>query len=263
MSRMLTLMNAGWTSIRYLATHGHRPGALAQIARWLSRPDLPASAAAEAHRLAGELLTDAERYPEARRHLKAAAALTPRHAPTFYLWGLAYERDPHGCDRQAAFRFRAACRLDPASAVYQAAFGRAAVRCDRVKLGVRELAAAAAAAPGELPVLRIVTEGLLEAGRFEAARRVVSRARFLRPADSELTALGERVRFELARYEQGRTTRHRQGAEFARDGGRVVLPFVRVSRVDEAPATVATVRHDVVSMPRPHFPHLRVRRADR
>lgn len=263
MSRMLRLMDAGWASVRSSATHGHRPDSLAQIVRWLARPDLPASVAAEAHRLASELLIDAERYAEARRHLKAGAALEPACAWTFYLWGLAHEQDPHGCDRKAALRFRRACRLDPKSALYRAAFGRAAVRCDRAKLGVREMLAAAEAAPGDLSVVRVAIDGLLEARRFAAARRIVNTARFLRPADREVLTLGQRVSFELARHEQARTTRHEHGAEFAMDGGRVVLPFVRVSRSDRGSAEAGTARRDVVSLPRPHFPQLRVRRADR
>jgi hypothetical protein len=259
---MLTLMDAGWASVRSLAAHGHRPDALARLSRLLARPDLPASVAAEAHRLAGQLLIDAERYPTARRHLSAAAALEPSRAETFHLWGLAHEEDPHGCDHRAALRFRAACRLEPNNARYRAAFGRAAVRCDRLKTGVRELVAAADAAPGDLAVLRVVIDGFLEAGRFDTARRVLTRARFLCPADRELVALVERVRYEMARHEQGRTTRRRQDADPARDGGRVVLPFVRVDRTDEAPAAGGTVRRDVFSMPQPHFPRLRVRRAD-
>lgn len=260
MSRMLTLTDAGIATLHALAPH--RPDALARLRRWLARPDVPAAAAADAHRLAGEILTDAERYPEARRHLKSAAALAPAHAPTFYLWGLAHERDPHGCDRRAALCFRAAARREPTNALYRAAFGRAAVRCNRVRAGVGELLAAATAAPGDLAVLKVVTGGLLEAGRFAAARRVLTRARFLRPADRQLAALEERVRFEKARHEQGRTTRHRHGAELAMDGGRVVLPFVRVARQDEPEARGTTTRRDVVSLPRPHFPRLRVGRAD-
>jgi hypothetical protein len=259
MSRTLSLIDAGWSSVRSVVARGHRSDALARLAKLLARPDLPAAVAAEAHRLAGELLTDAERYPEARRHLRAAAALEPACARTFYLCGLAHERDPHGCDRRAALRFRAASRLGPGNPLYRAAFGRAAVRCDHVKAGVRELLAAAAAAPGDLPVIRVVADGLLEAGRLDAARQVLDRARFLcrnAAAAGELAALAERVRFEAARCGQRETTRHRQGAEFATDGGRVVLPFIRV-------AGGGAVRRDVVSRPRPHFPRLRTGKADR
>ena len=55
------------------------------------------------------------------------------------------------------------------------------MRCDRVKLGVRALLAAAGAAPGDVPVLRVVVGGLLEAGKPGAAKRVIVQARFLCP----------------------------------------------------------------------------------
>src|SRR5262249_52409786 len=160
--RMLTLLEAGWASVRSSAKQGRRADALTRATRLLARPDLPASIAAEAHRLAGELQLEAERYSESRRHLRASAALEPACARTFYILGLAHERDPHGCDRRAALCFRKASELDPGTRLYRAAFGRAAVRCDRKKLGVRELLAVANAALGDVDVIRVVTDGLLE-----------------------------------------------------------------------------------------------------
>jgi hypothetical protein len=271
MSRTLTLIGAGWASVRSSAAHGRRTDTLNRLRSLLARPDLPTSVACEAHRLAGELLVEAERYPKARRHLRLAAGIAPTQAQTFYLWGLAHERDPHGCDRLAAKQFRKASELEPGNSTYRAAFGRAAVRCDRLKRGVRELLTAAVAAPGDVAVIRVVTEGLIEAGRLDAARRVLNKARFLCfgiAKDRELVDLWERVRFETARCVQRETTRHRQDAEFATDGGRVVLPFVRLAKEtrtgtkSESDSSEST-RRDVVSMPRPHFPRLRVRRADR
>lgn len=263
MSMMLSLITAGWESVRVAAAQGRRTDALSRVTQLLSRPDVPASLAAEAHRLAGELSTEEERYPEARRHLRAAAALEPSSARTQYMWGLALERDPFGCDRRAALRFRRAVKLENANCLYRAAFGRAAVRCGRTRIGVRSLLAAVRKAPGDLPVLRVVIDGLLEAGRVKAARRVLTQARFQRHAHRELNVMWERTRFETARREQrelGRTTRHRQDAEFAMDGGRVVLPFVRLVAENAAKAdSEGIVRRDVVSFPQqPHFPRLRV-----
>ena len=267
MSRMLTLIQAGWASIRSSVAQGRRTDALTRLKRLLVRPDVPASVAADAHRLAGELLTDAERYPEARRHLRAAAALEPNCARTYYLWARAQERDPLGCDRRAALGYRKASRLDPACALYRAAFGRSAVRCDCVKTGIRELLAAADAAPGDLEVIRVVVEGLLEADRPGTARRVLNRSSFLCRGAApvrELRLLSERVRFARAQREQRGergTTRHGQEAEFAREGGRVVLPFVRVA-TEGAKRPGESVRRDVISFPRPHFPRLGSRKAD-
>lgn len=268
MSRMLTLLDAGWTSIRFSAEQGRRTDALNRLTRLLARPDVPTPVAADAHRLAGELLTDAERYSEARRHLRAAAVLESTHARTFYLWGLACERDPQGDDRLAARLFRKASQLESDNAIFRAAFGRAAVRCDAVKTGVQELLAAANAAPGDLAVVRVVIDGLLEAGKLEAAGRVLTAARFRcheGAKERELAALAERVKFEAARREQRvkrGTTRQRQEAELARDGGRAVLPFIRVG-TGLANRGNGMVRRDVVSFPRPHLPRLRVRKADR
>jgi hypothetical protein len=268
MSRMLTLIQAGWSSIRFSAAQGRRTDTLARLSRLLSRQDVPTPIAADAHRLAGELLTDAEQYTNARRHLRAAAALEPLHARTYYLWALAHERDPHGCDRRAALRFFKAASLEPTNALYWACFGRAAVRCDRTKWGVCKLLRASDQAPGDLDVVRVVVDGLLEADRPGTARRVLNRAGFLCRNSArarELRLLSERVRFAIARRDQRGergTTRHGQDAEFARDGGRVVLPFIRVAT--ETPAQKGEqVRRDVISLPRPHFPRLLSRKADR
>ena len=268
MSRMLTLIQAGWSSIRFSAAQGRRTDALAQLARLLSRQDVPTPIAAAAHRLAGELFTDAEQYTNARRHLRAAAALEPLHARTFYLWALAQERDPHGCDRRAAMRFYKAANLDPTNALFRACFGRAAVRCDRIKRGVLELLRAFDQAAGDITVIRLVVDGLLEADRPGTARRVLNRAAFLcrdTVRVRELRSLNERVQFAIARRDQRGergTTRHGQDAEFARDGGRVVLPFIRVAAETTA-RNGEQVRRDIISLPRPHFPRLRSRRADR
>lgn len=266
MSMTLTLNTAGWDSIRRSVACGRRTDALAKLSRLLSRPDLPSAIAADAHRLAGELSLEAERYHEARNRFRAAAALAPACARTFYLWGAAHESDPHGCDRRAAVRFRHAMGLEPENNLYRASFGRAAIRSGRAKPGVRELLTAANAATDDVAVLRVAVDGLLEAGRVKAARRVVLKARFLRPECRAVAVLWERVRFEATRREQrelGRTTRHRQDAEFARDGGRVVLPFVRLVGVGgTGRGSGSTGRCDVVSLPQPHFPRLSVRRAD-
>jgi hypothetical protein len=268
MSKTLTLIHAGWSLIRSSVAQGRRTDALNRLTRLLARPDVPAPVAADAHRLAGELLTDAERYSEARRHLRAAAALEPGYARGHYLLGLAQERDPSGCDRRAARRFRQASRLEPGNALYRAAFGRAAVRCDRVKAGLRELLAAGEAAPGDPAVVRVVVDGLLEADRPGTARRLLNRAGFLCRGAApmrELRALHERVRFATAqRTQRGEwgTTRNRQDAGIAMDGVRVVLPFIRTTT--ETPRRNGeSVRRDVVSLPRPHFPRLRSRKADR
>lgn len=262
MSKTLTLVHAGWASVQALAKAGRRVDALARVTMLLTRSDVPGPVAADAHRLAAELLIDNERFAAARRHLRAAAALEPCHARTHYLTGVAFERDPDGCDHKAAGRYRKASRLDPADPLYRAAFGRAAVRCDRVKLGVRELLAAADAAPANLAVIRVVTDGLLEAGKVRTARRVLTVSRF-QSRGRDWDTLWNRVRFAAARAGQ-RNTRRQQEAVAATDGDRVFLPFLRVMGSDPGRKSGAgIIRRDRLSVPRPHFTRLRATKSDR
>lgn len=265
MSRTLTLIHDGWTAIRALARSGRRTDALAQVKRLLAQPNLPTPVAAESHRLAAELLIELERYAEARQQLRTAAKLEPKDARTQYLTGLAFEQDPHGDDLRAALRFKTAATLEPRNALYRAAFGRAAVRCNRVKRGARELLAAAEMDADHLPVLRIVVDGLLEAGRVAAARRVLMKARFLRPRCVELHGLWQRVRFESALIGQSRA-RYTQDASFATDGDIALLPFVRVVGLDSPAAKSGhpgTIRWDALSATKPHMARARSTKADR
>lgn len=277
MSRTLTLVESGWESVRATAERGQRTDALNRLMRLLARPDVPAALAVEGHRFAGELALDLGRYAIARRHLKTAAALEPTHAGTYYLAGRAWEEDPDGCDRKAAIRYRTATLLDAANPLYRAAFGRAAARCGKVKFGCREMLAAAEQVPGDLGVIRVAVSGLLEVGKVGDARQVLLTARFLRPGNNELTVLWERVKFETARQAQRKTgkatktrenARYAQDAQFATDGDRVTLPFVRLAD-DTAPSKGmaggegGTVRRDAASFPRPHLARLRARKADR
>ena len=262
MSRMLPLIHAGWASVQARAKAGRRREALDCVKRLLSRSDLPTSLAADAHRLAGELLIDGEKYAKGRRHLRAAAALEPKHARTQYLIGMAYENDPHGEDRRAAARYRNATVLEPKNALYSACFGRAAVRCDRTKLGVRTMLAAADAALADVNVIRVAISGLLEAGRTASARRVLTKARFLAPNNRQLTELWTRVRFETARLQQN--TWEPQDANNAKEGAISTLPFVKlVGAADRTDAGHGTIRMDAFSKSRPHFPKLLSLKADR
>lgn len=263
MSTTLNLVHAGWDVARALARAGRRSAAVAQLGRLLGVPGLSAPIEADARRLAGELLTDAGKYAEARRHLRAAAKLEPAHARTHYLLGLAWERDPDGCDRRAALRLKKAVACDPANALYRAALGRAAVRCGKVRRGVWELIAAANRAPADVAVVRVVVGGLTEAGRLKSARRVLVAARFGRPGSAELRGLWNRFRFEAARVGQ-EDHRRTEAAGSAREGGVVLLPFLRVAGADRKPAASGrSTRRDVISLPRPHLARRRAHRADR
>jgi tetratricopeptide (TPR) repeat protein len=260
MSRTLALLDAGWESVKAFATHSHSSVAVTCVENLLAHPNLPSPVAADARRLAAELLCELQSFPQARRHLCAAADLQPGHAHTHYLLGCAHEEDPQGEHRKAARRFRKAIELEPTSVLYRAAYARALVRCDRVKAGVRQLRAIESR---DVAVVRVVVEGLLEAGCPVAARRTLAKAMFACPGSAVLKVLWERVRFERTAKEQ-RQTRRVQDATSATDGGVAVLPFIRVVReTDEAPNGGGTIRRDWSSRPQPHLPQLRVMRADR
>lgn len=263
MIRTYTLIHAGWTAARSLARSGRRTDALHQAERLLARPELPKPVAADAHRLAAEVLIEGERFRKARRHLRAAAELQPDHSRTHYLAGLAFEQDPDGDDWRAAVRFRKASRLEPGNPTYRAAFGRAAVRCARVRTGVRELLAAAEMVTADVGVIRVVAEGLTEAGRVETARQVLLKARFRFPNSTELRRLWDQIQFETARLKQ-RNGRKTQDARTATEGDFALLPFVPVggSGAGKTPAA-GPVRRDGGSQPRPHFGRLRITSSDR
>jgi hypothetical protein len=278
MSKTLTLIDAGWESIRTTAKRGQRIDALNRLTQLLARLDVPTAMAVEGQCFAGELALDLGRYATARRHLKAATKLEPTLAEAYYLAGRAWEEDPDGCDRRAAICFKKAVNL-AANALHRAAFGRAAARCGKVRLGVREMLAATEQAPGDVAVVRIAVSGLLEMGKTEGARQVIAAARFLCANNHEVAALWERVKFETARQSQNsekkaktrENTRYAQDAQFATDGDRVTLPFIRLADdTDSSPdakgttgGSGGTVRRDATSFPRPHLASLRARKADR
>lgn len=270
MSRTLTLIQTGWESVQATAESGRKSDALARLDRLLARPDVPADITLAGHKLAGELALDTGRFALAQRHLKALIALDSTDARTRYLAGRAWEEDPDGCDRRAAICFRKAALLDGTNPLYRAAFGRAAARCGKVRHGVREMLAAADQEPGDVDVVRVVVGGLLEMGKPGSARRVLTKAMFFRAGHPELAALGERTRFETARRAQRQAaktrgnTRDAQDAQFATDGDRVLLPFIRIADGTGAKsASGETVRTDVVSFPRPHLGRLRAGKVDR
>ncbi len=263
MSRMLTLIQAAWESACRLVRCGRRIDALARIRKILALPDVPADIAAAAHRLAGELLLHLERFRPARRQLRAALQLEET-ARTHYLLGTAFEQDPQGDDHRAAMRFRTAMRLEPSNTLYRAAFGRAAVRCNRVKVGVKELLSAAESAIHDISVIRVVVEGLIEADRATEAHRVLNKARFLLAKCTQFPVLMGRVRFEMARMGQ-RKLRSRQEAPLAREGATGLLPFIRIANREEGgtPAGAGTIRCDTISFPRPHLAGFIRSKADR
>lgn len=265
MSRMLLFTHAAaWSAARELAAAGRRTDALARLTAVLASPALPQDVATAANRLAGRLHLAAGRFAKARRHLLAAAKLSPastdrEKAELHHLVGLAFQNDPYGCDRRAARRFKLAAKLDPHNATYRAALGLACVRRNRVRAGVAHLEAAAALAPTDSAVLGVVLDGFREADRPRLGLAAVTRAMFLAPADAKIRRLWDRVRFDVASATQA------TGRRRADRGDAKVLPFLRVNTGGTATGTTAgttagpggVVRRDLGVRPAPHFNRLR------
>ena len=252
MSRMLTFFDAAWASARDCATAGRRADALAFLAPFFTSPDAPPRQALLAHRLAARLHAAGENYRKARKHLLTAEAADPGNAEVQYELGLAFESDPYGCDRRAARRFRAAVRLAPGNPRYEAALGRALVRIDRVRAGVRRLTAVAAAAPVDAALLKVVVDGLCDAGRVKRAGAIVAKARFLAPTNKAIRQVWDEVRFAAARAGQARQERTTVGPRPK------LLPFLRlVTGERTARGEGGVVRRDAASKAAPHLGRLR------
>src|SRR5262249_16037334 len=161
-----------WESVRATAQRGQRTLALSRLVQLLALPDVPAALAAEGHRLAGELALDLGRLATARRHLTCAKTLAPTHAGAAYLAGRGGGGDPGGGDGGGGIGYKIAAELEGGNALYRAAFGRAAARCGKLRLGAREMLAATELAPGDVAVVRVAVNGLLEVGKVSEARQV-------------------------------------------------------------------------------------------
>lgn len=215
---------------------------------FLSIHDLPPAEAAKAHRHAAEVEGRSGNFSAARRHLRAAARLEPEHAATRFLLGRAFDRDPFGSPRLAAKHYRAAVNRDGGNAHYRAAFGRAAVKAGLRATGCRALARAAAMAAGDVSVLEVVIDGLIEAGRLRTARRVATGALFRTGASREAVSLLNRVKFAEVRADQ----RGHRSAE--------ILPFVRLLTTPAAGTPGVVIRMDAASRPRPHLTRIAAKR---
>ena len=170
-----------------------------------------------------------------------------------YELGRAFENDPYGCDRRAAKRYRKACQLNANEPIYRASLGRAMVRIRELTSGVNVLTRAAKSAPTDLAVLEIVADGLREAGRTDLAFNLLSQARFLAPANSDIERLWSRAKYDLAveRQRCGIANRTPRPAD-----GQTVLKL-RVAATEQG-----QVRRDVGSHPTAHLGRLRAYNSD-
>ena len=234
MSMTLPFADAVWAAARAQAVAGDKHAALTTLTPLLSAA-APDRLRLLAHRLAGRLHFAAGRHHAARKHLYAAARVSPLTAEIHFEIGQAFEADPYGCDRRAARRFRRAVKLAPRVARFAAALGRSLVRRNKLAAGVRHLRAAAALAPTDVDVLRVVADGLADAGRPAEAFALVNAARFSAAGGRELAKLAADARFRLAAGPK-RTRRPAlklvtAGGVERRDAGRLAVPGPHFTRL--------------------------------
>ena len=211
MSRMLSLFASGYAAATDLATSGRRAEARKAYDALLRQTITPEERV-QTLMAAGKLAYSAEQYRRARRHLLAAGRLAPGDATIQYELGCAFENDPYGCDRRATRRYRKACQLNAKEPIYRASLGRAMIRIRELTSGVNVLRRAAKEAPTDVAVLEVVADGLREAGRNDLAFNILSQARFLAPANGDITRLWSRAKYDLAAEQQRITLRSQQRA---------------------------------------------------
>jgi Flp pilus assembly protein TadD len=255
MSRMLSLFDDGLAAAAHLFQTGRTTRAAATLTQLRGGAGTTADAV-KVLRAAAAVAVTAEKYRRARKLLREAIALAPTDAGLWFEMGRAFEDDPHGCDRKAVRRYKKAAQLNANDPKHKAVLGRAMVRINEIGSGVRQLCRAAEAAPTDADVLGVVAEGLREAGRAELAFQLLSKARFLAPADRGIEHLWSRAKFDMLAQQQ--------------KGGRgttpTSIPMLRVFNdaptpdVSNSPRT--PYRADNTHSPTPHIARLRAFRSD-
>jgi len=242
MSTMLNFYELAWATARDRALAGRNREALVALEPILISNDSAAELKLLAHRLAARIEVHYERFRKARKHLYIAQAIEPANAEIDFEIGVAFERDPYGCDRRAARRFRRAVRLAPENDQYRAHLGRALVRINRVRAGLKRLLSIQNA--DDVGVVEVVVEGLTDAGRTNEAEKIIRKSRFLNAREAKLRQMHGDVRFAAAARQQAKNRVARALNAL------MVLPFLKI-------AGEGIVRHDSRSAPRPHFGRLK------
>src|SRR5262245_57089642 len=251
MGRMLNLLESVVTRARHLQNIGRTHDALSLLRRHANQPELPASFAAEAHHLMGELCLNLQKHREARRHLSAALRLQPNDGAIHHLMANAVDRDPEVDARAASRYYRRALELSPNDQALRSDAGLFCVDMGRLEKGLRLLRQAVRLAPDDLDALQSLLVALGEADRFEEARTELNKARFRHGRDPRFLKLVSDLEFHESRYCQRRA---KPEIEAGRPAGGV-LPFLRIVSADDAGTKTARqfTRRDQASASRPHF----------
>lgn len=250
MSELLAFQEALWAKAKKAAQQGHFQQTL-RLLKPILRTSDHSRLTILAQRLAGRVFAQLQRFASARKFLRRALQGRDTCHESWYDLGQAYELDPYGCDRRAAQCYRRAMKLQPESAKYQAAYGLALVRANRLKKAFQHLQQARLIAPDCLQVLPTIVTAYLEADRPDLAEELLREVRFRAAKNPAIQDLVRKVRYATSRC----AVRPNQPKLSQR-----VLPLLRVSTSPEASPTTGVgviLRQDFASAGQPH---LRARR---
>jgi Flp pilus assembly protein TadD len=242
MSDLLAFQEALWTTAKSAASQGRFNQALCHL-KPLLHDSNNRRLSLLAHRLAGRIYVNLEKFSHARKMFRAAIKLMPLCDQTWFDLGQAFEFDPYGCDRRAAKCYRKASRLKPTEAKYYAAFGLALVRLNRLKMAFTQLREAKRLAGQDANTLKLIVSAYLEANRPEMADEVLKPLRF--STDRSIQKLLKSVQHALTAVGQRRPNPKMPNR---------VVPFLQV--VSDAPVVIregGIIRHDFGNKPAPHF----------
>jgi tetratricopeptide (TPR) repeat protein len=195
--------------------------------------ELPSDAAEETQVRLAEIHLKRRRFLKARRHLAVALRHSPTCARYHYLMAAALHSDNHGDLERAATHLLEALKLDPQNTRFLAEAGLLAVRLGRHEEGLAQLREAAERAPDDAGVMGKLAKGLRLAGKGNEARSALRLALFRNPKTPRFRKLWAEFQIDSLRRRQG----GRWGRAGRRQGGPVLLPFIRVE--SETPATEA------------------------
>jgi len=208
--------------------------------RLATLPFLSAEAAEEIqHRLA-EIRFDQGKYRRARRHLAAALSYQPTNPHYHYMMALATDADPQSEPRRAMAYLKQAVQLDPDHPIYQCEYGLKALSLGRRQAGLRALKKAEQLSPDDPEILDKVSQGLIEEGAWDEARRLLRSAMFRNPRSQAIRSLWQQRQFDFLQAHQQAAREEPESPQQLKE--LVLLPFRRLPPTFTAGKKI--LRHD-------------------
>jgi tetratricopeptide (TPR) repeat protein len=225
---------------------GRLRDALAILGRLANFRRLPNAVLGEVRGRMAEIELQLGEHRKARRHLTVALASGNDKARHHQLLAQAIEDDTNADESRALDHYRESLQLDANQPAIWAKLGQLALRIGEIEEGVMALRRAAELAADDPQILRQVTEGLIDAGQVDEARRGLQAARFRNPRDQRFKKLWNEFQFHQLHDQQQKARRRQCRAP-------VLLPFLRVTCGPES--TPCLIREDgPASLSPPHRP---------